>query len=572
MRHPILLSFALLFAGTVATAQILNPVVEVTNTYEQAATGIEKPDQPIAVPDSLLKFNFDMDYEMRTTPYKGAYEFNPYLVELNPMPRSFGEGTLLVRLGAGYGLHPEADIVWSPLHKDNFRLNLYANHHSYFGKYRTVDLDVDNYFRGFKENLYSGADSNTSAGVNTLLNWKGGTWTADLHYQHLLASDKDSGYRWGTEFQHHVIVAQTRVKSAPQNKFYYNLGVRGNYLMRNDGLKGGQLKVDGGIGSNGRSQAHLDFFTDVILTQGGEAGQIGFIPRYIFRIGDLHLNLGVKVAFTFRSEEDFYPNKGGYVFPDAHLEYRVVPEDFILYASATGGNKDTGYAPLLMQNHFLPSFINNINNCGFDFEVEHVNIAAGARGNIGRRFHYDTKLGYALYSNAVLWGLTFEQGFMGGLEMHPNLYRAGYGLFYVDFQGGWTSEQLDIDAHLRYQSASLKGPSRYTEEVWDKLVSRQIFAPAAFTAQARVAYNWADRIKVGVDLDASTDRLTQPVVDIEPYGLPGYADLGLFGEYGFTRRFAFWLRVGNLLNQDIQRTPFHSERGIYFTAGLQYRF
>ncbi|MBR5064205.1 MAG: hypothetical protein IKX05_05750, partial [Bacteroidales bacterium] len=138
MRHPILLSVALLFAGIAASAQNLNPVVEVTNTYEQAATGIEKPDQTIAVPDSLLRFNLAMDYEMRTTPSKGAYEFNPYLVELKPMPRYTGEGTLLVRVGAGYGLHPEADIVWSPVKANNFRLNLYANHHSYFGKYRTM--------------------------------------------------------------------------------------------------------------------------------------------------------------------------------------------------------------------------------------------------------------------------------------------------------------------------------------------------------------------------------------------------------------------------------------------------
>ena len=576
MRHPILLSLALLFAGIAASAQNLNPVVEVTNTYEQAATGIDKPEQVIAVPDSLLKFNFDMDYEMRTTPYKGAYEFNPYLVELNPMPRVTGEGTLLVRLGAGYGLHPELDAVWSPLHKDNFRLNVYANHHSYFGNYRTMGLANDNYIRGDKENPYRGADSNTSAGVNTLLNWNDGTWTADLHYQHLFASDKNAHPMWGREFNHHMIVAQTRVKSAPQSKLYYNLGVRGNYLksvsMREDGrdLKGGQLKLDGGIGSNGRSQVRLDFLTDAIFTENGNAGQFGLIPRYIFRIGDLHLNLGLKVAFTFRSEEEFYPNKGGYVFPDAYLEYRVVPEDFILYASATGGNKDTGYAPLLMENHFLPSFYNNGK---YDFEVEHVNLAAGARGNIARKFYYDTKMGYALYSNAVLWGLTFNQGMSGGPEMQSAMYRAGYGLFYVDFQGGWTSEHLDIDAHLRYQSASIKRPSRYTEEVWDKLVSGELFAPAAFTAQAKVMYKWADRIKAGVDLDASTDRVTKPVDEnVKPYALPGYADLGLYGEYGFTRKFAVWLKVGNLLNMEVQRTPFHAESGIYFTAGVQYHF
>ena len=101
-----------------------------------------------------------------------------------------------------------------------------------------------------------------------------------------------------------------------------------------------------------------------------------------------------------------------------------------------------------------------------------------------------------------------------------------------------------------------------------------VFAPAAFVAQAKIQYNWAERIKVGVDLDASTDRLSQLTEEESGpvYGLPGYADLGLYAEYGFTRKFAFWVRGGNLLNMEVQRTPFHAERGIYFTAGLQYRF
>ena len=559
MRHPILLSVALLFAGIAVSAQTLNPVVEVTNTYEQAATGIEKPDQVIAVPDSLLRFNLDMDYEMRTTPYKGAYEFNPYLVELKPMPRYTGEGTLLVRVGAGYGLHPEADIVWSPIKANNFRLNLYANHHSYFGKYRTMQYpsgeeNGKRLFRGDKENLYDGAESNTSAGINTLLNWKTGSWTTDLHYQHLFASDT-----W-SQFHHHIGSVQTRVKSAPQSSFYYNLGFRGNFLKRDDGMMGGIVNGDGGIGVNRKnSQARLDFFGEGIFTQMGRAGQFGFIPRYVFRIGSLHLNLGLKVAFTFRSQEDFYPGKGGYVFPDVHIDYRVVPEDFILYASATGGNKMQGYAPLLQQNHFLPSFSYD----GFDVEVEHVNVAAGARGNIGRRLHYDTKIGYALYSNAVLWGF----GVINNLGRdgytpiwHPAICRENYGLFYADFAGGWKSEHLDIDTHLRYQYSSLKGDNY------------MVFAPAAFVAQAKIMYNWGDRIKVGVDLDASTDRLAQDEEGVPVFGLPGYADLGLYAEYGFTRKFAIWVRGGNLLNMEVQRTPFHAERGIYFTAGLQYHF
>ena len=559
MKNSIQITIALLFAGIAAGAQNLNPIVEVTNTYEQAATGIEKPDQVIAVPDSLLRFNYDIDYEMRTAPYKGAYEFNPYLVELKAMPRTTGEGTLFVRLGAGYGLHPELDAVWSPLKNDNFRLNLYANHNSYFGSYRTIELGEDDYyFRGNKEKLYNGADSNTSVGMNTLLNWGTGSWTTDLHYQHLLGTDT-----W-TSHQNHVAVLQTRLQSSPQSQLYYALGVRGNYLAREDGLKGGQLKVDGGIGTNRRNtQARLDVFTEAVFTQAGNAGQFGFVPRFVFRLGSLQFNLGLKLAFTFRSEEEFYPYKGGYAFPDVYIDYRVIPESISLYASATGGNKLQGYAPLLMENHFLPSFFGD----GYDFEVEHVNVAAGARGNIGRRFYYNARLGFAYYTNATMWGFgyfrQYGEGFTTGIlnfyDWDPAMDRDNYGLFYADFEGGWKSEQLDIDMHLRYQSSNLK--------------NKYLFAPAAFTSQVKFLYNWADRIKAGVNLDAATDRRTQPEDEYDRvFSLPGYADLGLYGEYGFTRKFAAWLKLGNLLNMEVQRTPFHAERGIYFTLGVQYQF
>ena len=214
-----ILTISALFIAAAAGAQNLNPVVEVTNIYAREATGIEKPSQLLAVPDSVYKFDLDFDYSVKSTPYKGAYEFNPYLVELKPMPRYTGEGTLFVRLGAGYGLHPEADLVWSPVKTDNFRLNLYANHRSYFGQYRTIQFppsasmneDPEKLlFQGDKEDLYSGAESNTSAGINTLLAWKSGSWTSDLHYQHLYASDPRS------EFNHHIAALQTRVKSAPQ--------------------------------------------------------------------------------------------------------------------------------------------------------------------------------------------------------------------------------------------------------------------------------------------------------------------------------------------------------------------
>ena len=53
MKKTLILSALLVSAA--ATAQNLNPVVEVTNIYAREATGIEKPEQLRALPDSVFR-------------------------------------------------------------------------------------------------------------------------------------------------------------------------------------------------------------------------------------------------------------------------------------------------------------------------------------------------------------------------------------------------------------------------------------------------------------------------------------------------------------------------------------
>ena len=547
MKHTIQLSTVLLLAGMAASAQNFNPVVEVTNTYEQAATGIDKPAQVMAVPDSLLKFNLDMDYEVRTTPYRGAYEFNPYLVQLRPAARFYEEQTLFLRLGAGYGFHPQLDAVWSPVKQDNFRLNLYARHQGYFGPYRNIVRDSGNYFRSNGE-LYGGTDANTAVGLNALYGWNAGTLTADVHYRNLLSADA-----W-QETSHHIASLQARVQSSPQTDFYYNVGAQLQYLTR-ENFRETHLLSDGGIGANlRRSQLRLDYLAEGVFTGEGSAVKVDLIPRYMFQVGDLHLNLGLKASFIFRSDEYFYPSRGSVLFPDVYLDYYVIPESFVLQAAVTGGNELETYGKLLDGNHFLPAFL----RIPLDVSTETVNVSAGIRGNISQRVHYNVKGGYAFRSNALAWGYAYDTE----KNALPGAGRSSYGLFYADALAGWISERLEADVHLRYQYARITGDT--------------LFSPPAFTAQARLLYNWGGRIKAGADLDASTERIIYFDPKANPggveYHVPAYADLGLYGEYGFTRKLAAWLRVGNLLNMEVQRTLFHAERGIYFSVGVQYSF
>ena len=86
MRQHILATALAAAVTALAYGQNLNPTVEVTNAYQGGASSIAKPAQQMAVPDSVTRFNLDFDYSVFEKPYRGAYEFTPYYVQLKPRP------------------------------------------------------------------------------------------------------------------------------------------------------------------------------------------------------------------------------------------------------------------------------------------------------------------------------------------------------------------------------------------------------------------------------------------------------------------------------------------------------
>ncbi|MCQ2136962.1 MAG: hypothetical protein MJY67_08620, partial [Bacteroidales bacterium] len=141
MRTSRYLFISLLASCSLAAySQSIDPTVNVTKTYEGKLVEIAKPSVGMEVPDSVMKFNLDFEYSVNNNPFKGAYEFIPYLQDIKPSAKDGDYPQLMLRLGAGYGLHPEFDLVWSPRFKKDFKMSVYATHRSYFGKYHQVAL------------------------------------------------------------------------------------------------------------------------------------------------------------------------------------------------------------------------------------------------------------------------------------------------------------------------------------------------------------------------------------------------------------------------------------------------
>ena len=160
----------------VAGAQNLNPTVEVSRQYRGTLMELDKPSLEKAVPDSVLQLNLQFDYSVFDSPFKGAYEFRPFLMDMDIAPGYVDARKLYLRAGAGYTLHPELDFVWSPVRNDKFRLSLYAQHRSYVGKYRALGLETVGGVTGIVPDgsRFSGHDLVTEAGIDGSFDWETG--------------------------------------------------------------------------------------------------------------------------------------------------------------------------------------------------------------------------------------------------------------------------------------------------------------------------------------------------------------------------------------------------------------
>ena len=85
---------ALFAAALPGFSQNLDPTVNVSRDFELRALEAEKPSLGMEVPDSVTRFNLDFDYSVLSKPYKGAYEFTPYVLEMRPEPDAYRESRL----------------------------------------------------------------------------------------------------------------------------------------------------------------------------------------------------------------------------------------------------------------------------------------------------------------------------------------------------------------------------------------------------------------------------------------------------------------------------------------------
>ena len=554
-----------LVASGLASAQNLDPTVEVRRTYEGKLLEAHKPQLSMSVPDSLTRFDLDFDYSVFETPYKGSYEFNPYRLSMTPVQSVRRPGKFYLRAGAGYELHPEFDLVWSPVQMDRLRLDVYANHRSFIGNYRGMQLKAEGQTEGQTGGLNKlvnngnknfGYDLFTNAGTHLRYDWLKGRLDFGAAFYEIAQKD------WIRKREFNALDVNVGLSSKSDKEDYFLYDIKAAYRFADDRMNlepyartnehiiGVDARLGQVFGTAGNlffdAGVNMAFYTGAAETS---AGNFSLTPHYVFSLGRWNFDLGVRVSAIIPFKEgELFLTGGQYVYPDVTLSVIAIPDAMKAYIHVGGGEKlNTLSAILTDDRHADLSWSKGA--ALLDNSVERVSATLGFEGRITSWFGYHLRGGYVNYKNMMLSGL-HEMKAEDGTLLLPY---AGY----CACQSAFAS----LDCHLNTESVDFNISTTYNH-IWMKEPLNGLLKPAAFQGEAGVTYNWKRRIYAGVDCGWATARISDSTI------VPGWADLGVNLEYVINRKISLWARGGNLLNMSILRSPLYAEGGISGTIGI----
>ena len=524
----IIITLVLAGLGFAAAAQNLNPEVQVTNEYQTRLTDVTKQGPEMAVPDSLLKFDYHFDYSVLDSPYKGSYEFSPYSVIIPPDPRPYDGRKLYVSAGAGYTFRPELDVVWAAVDRKRFALNVFANMEGFLGNYRRI---VPNTFELNKNVFDKGWDFGAGAGLDSRFKLGRVNFRAEAGYE---------GVFTGHELYHrqncHAPYARIRFNVDPDRKFSYAGGVGYRYVQ--DWLNGKNPVIDhevlADLTFSARPRADYRVNADLNVAVNRYYWGFSVHPHAIFQLDALDVDAGLRVGWAAGKFS---------ASPDITASLHLFNDYLKVYAGATGRDHYTMYWDYKTRVH---RYFGDI--YGDPLPVRDVaDLFLGVDGHADIGIQYDLKAGYRWVKDAPFWAVSDD-----GRECFSF---QDCSMFHADLALSWTSERINLDGEFHLVKLPQGVPAR-------------VFEPSLVTGTVKGGYNWKKRIWAGLSVDMASARVA--LVTGHERKMPGYADLGLWGEYRYNNRLAFWLKGRNLLNHDVRLSPLYSQAGPSVIVGVTF--
>lgn len=520
-----------------ARAQDINPSVEVTNDFASSVLDYDKVGVALSVPDSLRSFNLNFDYDVFSRPYAGAYDFTPYSIKFVPQTVREIRPAFFLNAGAGYTFHPVLNAVLSPRLGNKFSFTAYQDFSGYMGPYRSFD-------RSLKRNgRWQGRDLSETLGVTGTFKLPSVEFGINLNYDGLYVMDQFLAGRpyhdFGVKLGGHSVAGG---EGAVVFDFIvgYNAVREYNTLTP---LSEDSFSFDGELSFDlGKSRFEVGLASGYVSydrLQYPAVYSVSATPRYVSSYHKLMYSIGAEVALE---------NGRLRMYPDVRADLKLIGGRLNVFAGLDGGGVYNSYASLKERNHHLNFTREEYSALGFS--RRRYDLYAGVGGGISSCLQYELRAGYASMGDSPMDALS-------SLGDYAVVRFADYKLTYADLSLVWKSHSIEANAGLHYRST-------------DILSDEAVFDLPSFSLDADVLYNLRHRVFVGVSVDAALSR--NLVGSDGSISIPGWCDLGLYGEYRLTKTAALWLRGGNLLNADVQKVPFIAEDGLSFTAGICMNF
>lgn len=525
------------------SAQNINQSVQVTNDYVTRFSDFQKQGGELQVPDSLYRFDYNFDYSVFETPYKGSYEFSPYQIRVTPEARPLDAGLLYLRAGAGLAFRPQFVLAWQPVRREKGGLGVSAAFDGFAGRYRTSAAVLP-------EGPVSGHDFSGRIGINGQYAGTAVRLSGQLGYEGLFA-----GLRAQDAFSSafNVLTLQGRAQSREQagSRLFYDVEAR--YRYGADAYDGGNrsgendlmLSLSAGPVLREKYRLLIDalfemdnvngfYYRSGTTYLGSRSALLASLrPHVEFLVGNVRLDAGARLDYS--SSDDAAGNAAPLfsVAPDVSVRLPLLDANLELFAGVSGGQSVQSLYDTRQLNHFSYR-----SDAAATVAREKLRARAGLDGHWGARLQYGLEAGYVSYAGRQLpsW-----------LEV----VRADYSAAYARFRMAWKDERFEADGQLGYVHTQFSGGSA-------------AFAPPAFTADFRGVYNWQRRVYAGAFLRIASARNRTD----GDGRMAGYADFGLSGEVRVSRSLGAWLEAGNLFGMAVERAPGFIEKSPWISVGV----
>ena len=521
-------------------AQNINQSVQVTNDYLARFADFQKQGPAMQVPDSLFRFDYDFDYSVFESPYRGSYEFSPYRIEVRPEARSFDGHTLYVRAGAGYTFHPQLELAWQTLLQDNYTFGVLASLDGYAGKYRRRGVD----------GRFAGHDLSSRFGVAGRYLLPGAQLSYRMGYEGIHAGEDIAEPQMRAGFHSFILSGRASSRQRPEDVLFYDLDAQFRYsgesnarVTKMENVKENNLRVAASVGPVLQQNYkilldalfELDALRDYgeVISRHPSANLIAFRPHAQLVLGPVYLDAGLRVDFTTAYSAKDTVRKFS-LAPDVTARVKVPDADAELFAGISGGQVLQSLYDVKHLNHFAI-----LKGMGATVSREKLRVRGGVQGHWGPRLQYEAEAGFVSVSDVLFASL------YGAV---PASYKAAYG----KVRGVWRDERLTVDGGLSYSYMRI-------------YEGAGAFSPPAFKADLRGEYTWLRQVSAGAFLEAASSRL---LIGGNGEKIPGYVNLGLTGEWRIDSRWSAWAEAGNLLGMAVERAPGFVEKAPWLTVGM----